>query len=265
MENIYNIKIPTFFGVTMLSVIIASCFMIFGGVKLQNSNRLLYPPKDLRVSNITDSSFTVSWTTDLQTASNLHWGQKSPNRIIEVSSEKKFTHWITVDSLSPNTEYIFLIENGNETHDNGGVAWRVATANKLDKRTVNIIFGKVTTANKLLLKDALVYLTVSGSNLLSTVTDASGNFNIDIAGARSNNLLGWHTIDENSTLEIHVNSGPFGVASLIASPLTAKPLPLIILGESQIYKIPMSSQSLMPFSEIIMPDGSNLYPGNNID
>ena len=261
-----EIKIPTVLGVFLLLMGIIS------GLLLINNNQLLSTeastkavPKDVRISNITDSSFTVSWATDNQTDGRLLWGKgKSINKQTQISSPKGFTHWVTVNDLTPLTTYIFKIENNN-IHDNNGIPWQVTTGTKLDNISSFTISGKVVTANGLEVNNALVYTTVSGSSLLSTTTNQKGNFSLDISKARNSSLDSFQGVDDNSMLEIFVTAGPFGISSVVSNSTSSQPLPVIVLGKNYSYKKTETYETAeTPYSEIILQDDLILKPGQSV-
>src|SRR3989304_5866495 len=69
-------KIPTIIGIFILVFGLAAGVLL---VRNQNFFRLgasaEFAPKDVRISNITDSSATVSWITDRETSGFVKWGE----------------------------------------------------------------------------------------------------------------------------------------------------------------------------------------------
>jgi hypothetical protein len=265
MNKISQIKIPTLLAIFLISLFITSGFFFTGNSRSRFDNSPALPPKDVRISNISESSFTVSWTTDTQTQSSLVWGKEGKlTNTLEVSKENSFTHWITINGLNPLTGYSFKIINGNSRYDNRGIPWHVTTGGDLATRSRNMVFGKVATANNLVLKDVLVYVTVTGSSLLSTTTNKTGSFEVDISQARRSDLTVWQEVNKDSQLEFYVNAGPFGIASVVSYPTTSKPLPVIVIGESRSHKnVYPFSDTYLPSSQILLPGNLILHPGIN--
>ena len=256
-------KIPTIIGLIVL------VFGLAAGVLLVGSQRFFrlgaeaeLAPKDVRISNISDNSFTVSWVTDKVTGAFIKWGEDPESldkeELDEVGGEGT-THTASIRGLSAETTYYFKINSGGDDFDNSGIPWQVKLASLLPVPTkTNLVSGSVLTGSGQPAKNALVYITLGGGSLLSSVTSDSGSWVIPISQARSQDLSGFIDIDEKNTLmEISVNAGPDGVASAQIYPQSAKPVPAIILGETHDFKsLPASEVSEIPKASIGLPEES---------
>jgi len=254
-------KIPTIIGLIILVIgVITGVFLI----KTQNIFRLgassEEAPKDVRISNITDSSFTVTWTTDKETTGFVKWGKtgtvldKVENDTV---SEKGYIHSSTIRSLSPKTEYFFKINSNSNDYDNQGSAWRVSTGIQLSEPKENIIIsGSVIKQDGTPAENSLIYFSVGGSSLLSTIVSKTGNWLISISLARNKNLDSFISINQASTLiEISVNAGLNKVASAQIYPQSAKPAPAIIFGQVNDFKnLGPSESSDLPEISIEVPE-----------
>lgn len=264
-------KIPTIIGIFLLTAGLAAGVLLVQNrqiFKLGASPQI--SPKNVRISNISDSAFTVSWVTDKQTDGFIKWG-KSENSLnqIEVDEIKgpSFVHTISVHGLDPETTYFFTINSDGKEFDNNGIAWQVTTGSKLTLRPgSNTISGTVLTAVGTPAKSALVYVTVGGSSLLSTTTSENGSWVIPISSARTQNLASFVEIDDSSTLvEISVQAGPDGVASAQIYPVSAKPAPPIILGKTYNFKnLPPSETEGIPKAKVNLPEEATPSSGFNV-
>ncbi|MBU0998505.1 hypothetical protein KJ570_03190 [Patescibacteria group bacterium] len=255
-------KIPTIIGLVILVIgIITGVFLI----KSQQIFRLgaspEETPKDVRISNITDSSFTVSWTTDKETLGFIKWG-KNVNNLDKVEndtiSQKGYIHSSTIRSLNAQSEYYFKINSNSQDFDNQETAWKIKTGAQLTKPTNNIIIsGSVLNQNGTPAANALVYFSVGGGSLLSTVTSKTGTWLMPISQTRNKNLDSYITINESSSLvEISINAGISGVATAQIYSQSAKPTPAIILGEVNDFKnLQPSEDSQIPKASINVPEG----------
>ena len=255
-------KIPTIIGIVILIVSIGA------GVCLIKNRQLFrlgaipdIAPKDVRISNITDSSFTVSWTTDKETSGFVKWGknQTSLDKVeSDTISEKGTTHSISVRSLTPLAQYYFKINSDGTDFDNQGTVWQIKTGSSLVEPQKNIIIsGNLLTQGGKVVKDALVYFSIGGGSTLSTVTSKNGSWLIPISSARTKTLNSYIPIDEASTLiEISINAGSLGISSAQIYPQSAKPAPPIILGQVNDFKnAPISKDSQLPNASIEVPEG----------
>lgn len=256
-------KIPTIIGLIVL------VFGLAAGVLLVGSQRFFrlgaeaeLSPKDVRISNVSDNSFTVSWVTDKETGGFVKWGETlsslDKTELDEVGSQGT-THTASIRGLSPAKTYYFKINSGGNDFDNNGIPWQTTLAPSLpvpDK--TNLVSGSVLSESGQPVKNALVYITLGGGSLLSSVTSESGSWVIPISQVRSQDLSGFVDINEKNTLmEISVNAGPNGVASAQIYPQSAKPVPAIILGDTHDFKsLPASEVSEIPKASIGLPEES---------
>jgi hypothetical protein len=265
-------RIPTIIGIVFL------IFGIAAGVILVNNQQIFRlgasseaSPKNVRLSNISSSSLTISWLTDKETVSFVKWG-KSENALdkteIDEIAENGFVHSTTIRNLQASTSYFFKINAAGTDFDNNGVVWEVKTGPAIQEiLSANFISGNVITPTGTPAKNALVYVTVGGSNLLSTVTSQNGNWTISLTSARSSDLTTPAQISAQSSLiEISVNDGPVGVATAQIYPQSARPVPPIILGEVHDFKnLPPSPVNEIPNAQIGVPNIATESSGFTID
>ena len=254
-------KIPTIIGLFLLVLGLTAGVLL---VRNQNIFRLgaaaEFAPKDVRISNITDSSLTISWITDKETSGFVKWGKSATSldkTELDELKDQGFTHLLTLRGLTPQTTYFFKINSGGEDFDNNGIAWQVTNGATLEiPSKTNLVSGSVLTSTGEPAKNALLYLTVGGGSLLSTITSDSGSWVIPLSQARAQDLSSYIVIDEKNTLiEISVNAGLEGVASAQIYPQSARPVPSIILGNTHDFKnLPPSEVSGIPKASIGLPD-----------
>ncbi len=230
-------KIPTILGIIIL---LAGTFL---GVFYLNMTQVFKigaspqtTPKDIRVSNISDTSATISWTTDGATTDFLNWGT-SQNNVSKVEQEdssnsKFFVHSITITGLTGNTSYFYRINSEGTSYDSGGIPWQFTTGAALDApKTSFPISGSAVTSSGQPAKRNLVYLNVGG-NMSSTLTSDTGNYVLQLASVRSSDLQTYAQINPAGTLlEISVADGQGGVTSAQIFPQSANPVPTMILGQ----------------------------------
>lgn len=265
-------KIPTILGVVILLV------GTFAGVFFLNMTQVFKvgadsqtSPKDIRVSNLTDNSATVSWITDKESTDFLSWGESASSLSkIEKESEtdEKFqTHSITLTGLKPNTNYYYKINSDGTSYDNGGIAWQLTTGTQLNTSPNSMnVSGSVLSATGVPTKRALVYITVNGY-LISTLTSDSGNYVFQLGIARTPDLAAYAQIDMHSTLlEISVATATDGVASASIFPESAKPIPPIILGQVADFRnLKPSDNSDAPSANLNLPENATVESKFNIN
>lgn len=252
--------IPTILGVLIL---ITGTFL---GVFLLNSKQIFKlsassetTPKNVRVSNIDDGGFTISWTTDLATSGFVVWGESisSINRVQKEDDQnsKSFTHSITLSGLKPATTYYYKINSNSVMHDNNGVPWQASTGPSIGiNKNSQIISGTVVDPSGTPAKKALVYADIGGY-LLSTTTSETGNFVLQLGSARTQDLGNYLDIDPGQTLiQILIQSPPNQPASAQIYPQSANPIPPLILGEVSDFKsLPANTSGSNPNAQLNLP------------
>jgi len=226
-------------------------------------------PKDVRISNIGDTSFTISWTTDKETSGFVLWGE-SEESLSKVENDevttKSLTHLTTIRNLKAGTNYSFKLNSGGSEFDNNGVVWKVLTGPSLTPPGQTIIVsGSVITQTGSPSANSLVYISIGG-NLLSSLTSQSGTWVVPLSSARTQDLQNYLSINESATLlEISVQAGLDQVATAQIYPQSAKPAPPIILGQTHDFKsLPPSSEEGIPKASIGLPSEATPSSGFTI-
>lgn len=264
-------RVPTLLGIAVLIAGLAAGVLLvqnrqFFGLRASPE----ISPRDIRITNITDSSFTVSWTTDKQTLGFVKWGEENVSINKATASDKDvagFTHSVTISELSPNTSYFFKIASSGKEFDNNGIAWQTTTGTTLAPPSEsNLIFGTILTPGNLPAENALVYVSIGGGSMLSATTGQDGSWIIALSNARSQDLTSYVNINEASTLaEISVQAGPLGVASAQVYPTAAHPSPPITLGQIHDFRnLPPSSEGTAPEASIEFPEEATRSSGFSI-
>ncbi len=261
MTTIKKRSLPTILGIILLVL------GTFFGVFLINSRQVFRlgaegesSPKDIRVSNITDTSFTLSWATDIQSLGFVVWGdsESSVDTIEQENDQKSYTHSVTINGLSPQTNYFYKINSDGTLVDNKGIAWQTKTGTSLglNKKSI-LVSGSILTATGQPVKKALIYANVGGY-LFSTLSSDTGNYVFQIANTRSSDLSNYVQIDESQTLvEIFVQTGSLGVSSAQIFPQSGKPAPPMILGQTHDFKsLPASKSGDVPAASLDLPSNS---------
>jgi len=263
-------KIPT---------IIAILFLTLGlsvSVLLTQQTHLLFPsakqqlllPQDVRISNVTESSFTVTWLTQEKSKGQVIWGKS--NKLLNKTTEEDFriesyTHYVNINNLEPETTYYFKIKSGNALYGNKDLAWEVKTAPRVSSENSQVIKNISGSVVDTLGKPAafsLVFVKTDGSNLLSTYTSENGNWIIPLNNIRVSDLESLFLINGQELIEIEVQAGPIGMATARIYANKAVSTPIITLGRDQDFtdiKIDQKEDT-NPKSEILTPQEEKKQP-----
>jgi len=254
-------KIPTFLALTILSISLA-----FGVILVQSKNifrlgaDVTIAPKNVRISNITDSSFTVSWTSTKNIAGFIAWG-KSQSSLKNIEGdeigESGYLHSVSIQGLTSSSTYYFKINSGGGDFDNNGVPWKVDLPQKISSQTsIKPISGVVLTATGDPAPKILVYLDIGGVSPISTVTSDNGSWIIPLSDLRSSDLNSPYSLDEKTDIiDISIQAGPLGTSSAQIYAPSARPAPPIILGQTHDFKnLSPTSADELPKAELNAPE-----------
>jgi hypothetical protein len=120
----------------------------------------------VRITNVNDTAFTVSWITDGDTTGYVGYGS-TPSDLSQTAHDDRGasttddTHYVTIQSLGPATTYHFEVISGEATGD----GYTVTTGSTLGVSSPDTIFGQVFKADGLTpAAGTIVYLTISDGN-----------------------------------------------------------------------------------------------------
>lgn len=211
MTNIWNKRIPTLFGLLVIIIGIAiTSFLTKTGVIFIGQASPSDEPKNVQISNLSDTSFTVSYTTDGEVFGSLNVGQNASlgTTVLDIRDKTLTahkTHAITVKNLSPQTSYLFSIISGQTTYLKDGVLYNVKTGPPLDApfstRKPNLS-GKIIMPDGSSGADIVVYLNIAGAQTLSSITKADGGYNLPLNSIRSSDLSSYYTIAKEASIKM---------------------------------------------------------------
>lgn len=259
-RQILNRRLPSLFGFFFL-------LLAIGTITWLSRNTILFgtraaadnTPKDVRISNITDTSFTVSYITDANVLGSIKFGKfgnmdqvaLDARDTTQATTKEHTTHYITMKNLAPATKYTFTITSGQENFSNNTVPYEVTTATTLPDLPSDSDFVETestTLKGKVILDDgsapdeALVYLTGPDTQLLSTIVQNDGSYTMNLLTMRNKELSAFVLFEPDDLLQMQlVNATKTSTISLLA--MEMDPLPLITL--SQNYDFAVSTEPLV--------------------
>ncbi len=234
-------RIPTLLAIILLLITVGGAGFLFEGITRQDTKATLsIEPKRVMVTNLTDTSFTFTWQTDELTTGTIlvisTGGKKYSSfdqRDITGKMGKYLTHSITIRTLSPSTTYDITILSNGKKYPIDKKSFSVTTLPTLtsDAPLLDPAFGSIKTANNAPAEGALVYISLEGSQTLSTLVGASGSWIIPLSLLRTQDGAAYITSQErtNETLVIQLGSSESRVTT---DTLNDAPVPDIILGET---------------------------------
>lgn len=236
-------RIPTILGFLILLGGMAGGVSLVqkGGVGLLKAEPEAIP-QQIKISNITENSFTVSWVTEEEVLGFVKYGRTPPLEETVVDERNKLSgksnpflvHHVKVENLSPGTKYYFKIGSGKRLFDNQGKAYEVTTAPALGTPPpADTVYGTILKQDGAPAEGAVVYLTLANSVTLSALTKSDGNWAVPLSVARTSDLSAYITYDPDASVEeIFVQGGKLGTAAAIVATKNDSPVPTITLGKS---------------------------------
>ncbi len=211
-NSIWNQKIPTVLGMIAIVIgIFATSALTKNTTIFQGRASSSEDPKEVRVTNITDTSFTVSYQTSSSVTGSLVYGKDKnlDTTAFDQRDQAKNVlphniHFITVRNLSPQSTYFFSIISGQTTYSKGSEPFQVITA-----QTPSIQPFDTTIKGSILLpsggapKEALVYATTDNASPIASLVNADGSYTLPIGNIKTSDLKGFADLtDKNLTLLI---------------------------------------------------------------
>lgn len=245
-KSVLQKQIPTLLGLFVLVVALVGGVLLIGngaGVFAPRASAET-TPKNIRVSNVTDSSFTVSFLTEGDAVGFVKYGT-TPEKLNSQSSDDRDqltgtvgqykTHHITVRGINPNTQYYYVLGTGSgATFDNSGTPFSIKTAQRGGAPSAaKTAYGTVLTASGTPADGAIVYVSIPNVGEMSSLVKATGSWAIPLSNARNADGSGYASISDDSVMSILVQGPQVSVASQFAIPVSeSQPVASVTLGQS---------------------------------
>ena len=199
-------------------------------------------PQQVRITNVQDNKFSVSWTTTKPAEGSIEWGAGG-EKLTQAGADdrdvggkgKYLTHHVTILGLQPNTPYAFRIVSGETgtRFDNNGSPYAVTTGAVIGSAPPSKNFyGSVALPSKLSPEGAIVYVMIPGAAVASTLVTSAGNYAVTLSTIRTSDLRDYVKVDPSATIaNVTVVTGQEQSVATV-SLANAAPVPLITLGQN---------------------------------
>jgi hypothetical protein len=241
--NLLTRKFPTILGLLLLVALIAIAIYYFQGKTTKVSQDIV--PTNVRITNISDNKFSVSWTTKVPAIGSIEYGQVG-EKLTNIALDERdtttkasyLTHHVTVLKLQPSTEYAFRILSGEKStrFDNNGSPYTTATGPVIGETPVSQnLYGSVQLLSKIPADGSIVYLTLPGGATASTLIRQTGNYAFTLSTIRTADNRSYVKYDPSATIaSITVELGDQHSLSSVSLANSA-PVPTITLGQNVDY------------------------------
>lgn len=244
-SNLLSKRIPTLLGLLLLIAGLGTGLFLVGRATLIPRAAAEETPKEIKITNISENSFSVSWITDQVTVGFVRYGTAAGSLDQTVSDDRDqlsgsvgsyLTHHVTMTRLRPETTYYFKLGSGAQRvlFDNGGQAYSVQTPAVLGTPPpADTVYGTIQTSQGGPASGALVYVTLPNSTPLSALAKAEGNWAVSLSTARTRDLAQYVDYDRQATLvELFVQDGQGQTATAVTTTANDAPVPPITMGQT---------------------------------
>lgn len=265
-------KLPSLvvYGGLIMLTFVMTFFMRTMRINTSSRASLTIPPAQVIISNTTNASATVSFTTSEKATAIVQYGKKGGDLSLvafDTRDTKKpaqrTAHYMTLTNLKPNTEYIFTIQINGKVYENSKYFFR--TFGSIQSSPGHSpIFGRVVTKNLAPAQGVLAILKlphIATSQVFTTVsgTDGSWMIAIPLVQDKTGNPL---TLNDTTTVYIDFTDG-ITSSHVVTTLLQASPLQSVVLGKdkkssevlgSDTQKVALKNlQIVFPESAVVIP------------
>lgn len=218
-------------------------------------------PQQVKITNISDSFFTVSWITAESTSGFISYGETPQLGQTTLDDREKgtqqrqsqSTHYVTLDNLKSSTKYFFKINSGGRLFDNSGKPYETTTGPviNLPLPSADTAYGMVLEPGGTPAKGAIVYLGLANTTPLSSLVKNDGSWMISLSMARNLSLTSYSSYDKELQIEeIFVQGGNLGTTTAITTTKNDSPVPVLTLGQTYDFRhiLPTSTPAAETFS-----------------
>jgi len=236
-------QIPTLIG---LGVLIAA---LVGGIALIGTGGGVFAPrataqttpKNLKITNVKDTSFTVSFMTDDSTTAFVKYGKSESDLKTQASDDRDqlsgtvgqyTTHYITLRDLDANTQYFFTIGTASvPKFDSNGVPFSLMTAKRGGNPTsAKTAYGTVNSPSGSPADGAMVYMSVDGVGELSALVKGSGSWAVPLSNARTADLSAYANLQPTDRVTLFVQGNRLSETAMQQTTIGAtQPVPTLTL------------------------------------
>lgn len=213
-------QFPTLIGLTILVIaLVGGIYLVGSGGGVFNPRATPQTtPKKIKLTNVTNNSFTVSFLTDESVSGFVKYGTEAEKLNSQASDDRDQlsgsvsdfqTHHITVRGLKPNTTYYYLLGTGRgSTFDNNGAAFTVKTTQQGGSPpAAKTVYGSVLNPAGAPADGSLVYVAIEGVGEMSSLVKSSGSWAISLSNARLTDGSGFAQVEDDAVMSVLVQ-GP---------------------------------------------------------
>lgn len=244
-KKLLDKRIPTILGMIVLVGALISGIVFLGegpGVFAPRATPST-TPKNIKVTNVTDNSFTVSFLTDEATPGFVKYGTSASSLDSQASDDRdQLTgtvsdykmHHVTVRGLQQSTTYHYTLGTGSgSSFDNNGQPFTIKTAARNGApAAAKTIYGSISTQGGTPAEGAVVYVTTATAGEMSSLVKSSGSWAIPLSNARTKDGSAYAQITDSDSLLILVQGTmPTETIEFQTTVGDSQPVPTLTFGQ----------------------------------
>lgn len=238
-----QLRMPTILGLALaVAGLAAGLALVRNPIKLFSSAAADETPQQVRITNISDTMFVVSWTTVGTTTGFVRVREQTLGAFERVFSDDRdqqkgtinnyFTHLITVMGLRPKTAYEVRLGSGRTSFEQ-----QVVTTGSIISSlpVADVAYGQVVSTSGDPAEGAIVYAQLPNAITQAAMVRASGSWVVPLATTRRTDLAGYVNYDKKTApLKIEVVGGKLGQTTVNTLTGHDSPVAVITLTTTQL-------------------------------
>lgn len=269
MSSILNKKIPTVLGLLLLVIgVLTTSYLVNTGVILFGRAAPTENPQDVRITNVTDTTFTVTYKTDAKVIGTIDMTTPDGQHQTILDERDQTTgvpkmynvHSIAIKNAKANASYSFTITSGATTYQNNNQPFSAKTGSVITATpsATPPLSGKVLDENGNIPQEAIIFVTTKDGQTLSGLARSDGTYTIPLNAIRDTTASSYIPLQSSSVLQLFLTDGPQNSqAQVLLS--GANPVPIITLSNNYNFV-----SSTTPIASTAATFGFPPFPTGNI-
>jgi len=260
--TIWNRRFPTLLGLLLIviGIGVTSYLVQIGAIPFLKAAPT-ENPENIRITNITDTSFSLTYSTPAQVIGSVTIN-KDPNIAsggqVFLDDRDQPTgiptpymlHSITIRNLQAKTQYYFSILSGQTTYLNNNSPFTITTGSTISDQpsSEDPLSGLIISPSSDKLSEGLVYVTIDGGQTLSALVKSSGIYIVPLNTIRTQDLTGYMKLTGDTKIQLLATDGTLTSRALILAS-RRNPVPTVTLSNNYDFTVntePLASTSALP-------------------
>lgn len=215
-KSLLDKQLPAYLGFFVLLVTLGLTLFLSGNAILFVTKAAAgSDPKNIQISNITDASFTISYTTDAPETGSISYGPDTSLAQVALDDRDQQAsgaaehqiHFITVKNLAPGTKYYYAIISGSQKAENNGVPFEITTAAWSQEQTSpsgQTMSGSVSLSDGSVPTEAMIYVNADGGQQLAAIINPDGTYQLPLDGLQSSTASTGASLSPDTVLQLQV-------------------------------------------------------------